>query len=51
MHKGVRAGIERLENKRAKITLLEPEGAVSPGQACVAYVDDKVVGGGWIVGQ
>ncbi len=51
MHKGVPARIERLDNRRARVILAEAEGAVSPGQACVAYDGEKVVGGGWIVGQ
>ena len=33
-----------------QVILTNPEdaGAVAPGQACVAYVDDRVLGGGWI---
>lgn len=48
MHKGVRATIEPLGNKQARVTLLAPEGAVSPGQACVAYAGERLLGGGWI---
>jgi len=32
----------------AKIVLAEPEAAVTPGQACVLYEGDRVLGGGWI---
>lgn len=49
MHKGAAATIEPLENNRARVTLLEPQGAVSPGQACVAYDGERLLGGGWIV--
>ncbi len=48
MHKGVTATVEKMENGRALVTLAEPEGAVSPGQACVAYDGDRMLGGGWI---
>lgn len=51
MHKGVKASIEMLENGRAVVTLAAPEGAVSPGQACVAYVGDCMLGGGWITSE
>lgn len=50
MHPGAPATIERLENGRARVTLLEPQAAVSPGQACVAYAGDRLIGGGWITG-
>ena len=33
---------------RARIRLHQPQRAVTPGQACVAYQDDLVLGGGWI---
>jgi tRNA-specific 2-thiouridylase len=48
MHKGAPATIERLENGQARVTLIAPEGAVSPGQACVAYAGERMLGGGWI---
>jgi tRNA-specific 2-thiouridylase len=31
------------------VTLHTPQRAVTPGQACVFYDGDLVVGGGWIV--
>ena len=35
-------------NDTAEVRLHEPGRAVTPGQACVFYQDDLVVGGGWI---
>lgn len=34
---------------RANVTLDEPQGAVAPGQACVFYDGERVLGGGWIM--
>ena len=33
---------------RVQVLLESPEGAVTPGQACVIYNDARVLGGGWI---
>lgn len=33
---------------RARVVLTSSEGAVTPGQACVMYDGDRVLGGGWI---
>jgi len=44
-----RARIIPQANKTAKIELLEPERAITPGQACVFYSGTRVLGGGWIV--
>ena len=33
----------------ALVTLHEPQAGVSPGQACVFYDGERVLGGGWIV--
>ncbi|MBF0339734.1 MAG: tRNA 2-thiouridine(34) synthase MnmA [Magnetococcales bacterium] len=33
----------------ARVTFHAPQRAVAPGQACVLYVEDRVIGGGWIV--
>lgn len=50
MQRPVAATIQRLENGRAEITLAEPQFSISPGQACVAYTGEQMIGGGWIVG-
>ncbi|MGI8964849.1 MAG: aminomethyltransferase beta-barrel domain-containing protein, partial [Limisphaerales bacterium] len=47
-HPGTRASVTTLPNGRAKIKLHSPQRAITPGQACVFYEDDLVVGGGWI---
>ncbi|MFO1154485.1 MAG: tRNA 2-thiouridine(34) synthase MnmA [Rhodospirillales bacterium] len=36
------------ETGTATVTLDEPYSGVAPGQACVAYADDRLLGGGWI---
>lgn len=51
MQQPMPAIIEKLDHHRARITLSEPQGAVSPGQACVAYAGDRMLGGGWITGE
>jgi tRNA-specific 2-thiouridylase len=33
---------------RAEVVLDEPQAGVAPGQACVFYAGDRVLGGGWI---
>ena len=35
---------------RAEIALHDPQDAIAPGQACVAYAGERVLGGGWITG-
>ncbi len=37
-------------NGGATVTLDEPQAGISPGQACVFYDGDRVMGGGWITG-
>jgi tRNA-specific 2-thiouridylase len=44
----VPARLEILPGHRARLLFREPQRSVSPGQAAVCYVDDLVVGGGWI---
>lgn len=47
-HPGTLATITPLAERRARIKLHTPQRAVTPGQACVFYQDDLVLGGGWI---
>jgi tRNA-uridine 2-sulfurtransferase len=47
-HEPVPATIKLMPNRFAEVVLHCPEKAVTPGQACVAYSQDKVLGGGWI---
>jgi tRNA-specific 2-thiouridylase len=32
----------------ARVAFAEPQYGVAPGQACVFYAGDRVLGGGWI---
>lgn len=45
------ASIERLDAGRARVTLAQPQAAISPGQACVVYDGERMLGGGWITGE
>ncbi len=47
-HDGAWAGIRQIDDRRAEIRFDEPQRAITPGQAAVAYDDDLVLGGGWI---
>ena len=47
-HSGTMATVEPGENGHATVHLHEPQRAIAPGQACVFYQADLVVGGGWI---
>ncbi len=46
-----KAKISLIDHDKAKINLLEPNYRVAPGQACVIYLKDRVLGGGWISGN
>ncbi|MBF0270689.1 MAG: tRNA 2-thiouridine(34) synthase MnmA [Magnetococcales bacterium] len=37
-----------LEGQCARVEFVAPQRATAPGQACVFYVEDRVMGGGWI---
>jgi tRNA-specific 2-thiouridylase len=47
-HRGASARITELGEGRAEIRFDEPQRAIAPGQAAVAYDGDLVLGGGWI---
>ena len=40
----------RAADGTAEVTLEEAEAATAPGQACVLYDGDRVLGGSWITG-
>lgn len=49
-HSGVAATLYPTEvDGKVKVELHEPQRAVSPGQACVVYEDERLLGGGWIM--
>src|SRR5579862_5786795 len=47
-HEGAPARIEKSGDDEILVSFDQPQRAVTPGQAAVFYVDDVVVGGGWI---
>ncbi len=42
------AKISKMSTTEIKVKLMSAEKAVTPGQACVIYDNDRVLGGGWI---
>lgn len=47
-HGATPATVYPLEDSKARVRLHTPQRAVTPGQAAVCYLDDAVLGGGWI---
>jgi tRNA-specific 2-thiouridylase len=47
-HPGTPATVRARPGGEASVKLHEPQRAITPGQACVFYDGDVVVGGGWI---
>ena len=49
-HPGAPARLRRAADGTAEVTLEAPEPATAPGQACVLYDGERVLGGAWISG-
>ncbi len=47
-HRPAAARVRALDGARAELEFLEPQSAITPGQAVVFYDGDVVIGGGWI---
>jgi tRNA-specific 2-thiouridylase len=49
-HPGTQGTVNPQPDGSARIKLASAQRAITPGQACVFYSDDLVLGGGWIAG-
>jgi tRNA-specific 2-thiouridylase len=47
-HREADATVEPSEDRKVKVEFLQPQEAITPGQAVVFYDGDLVLGGGWI---
>jgi tRNA-specific 2-thiouridylase len=47
-HQQSSARVETLADRQIRVTFDEPQAAITPGQAVVLYLDQEVLGGGWI---
>jgi tRNA-specific 2-thiouridylase len=47
-HAAALATITPVDGESVEVLFDSPQAAISPGQACVFYEGDLVVGGGWI---
>jgi len=47
-HTPLKARVVPLAGARAEVMLAQPAEAIAPGQACVMYDGDRMLGGGWI---
>jgi tRNA-specific 2-thiouridylase len=47
-HAAAEATVVAAADGTARVTFVEPQTAVTPGQAVVFYADDRILGGGWI---
>ena len=50
-HEAAPATLCGLGEDRVRVKFTEPQSAITPGQAAVAYEGEAVIGGGWIEGR
>lgn len=49
LHAAAEVTVTPLSGQQMRVEFAEPQRAVTPGQACVLYDGDVVLGGGWII--